>query len=149
MGDGRNLSSVDVMRVALFRPRKPLRRDITSIAPSIAPSTASRIRCRRKLFCPPSVAATKRNSDVLNWISNAPNGILTFRLFPPFLSLAPAVSTTSLNAADRRVVVTGMGIVSCLGNTLEDVTKSLHEAESGITFQEDFAELGIKKSKHQ
>ena len=46
--------------------------------------------------------------------------------------------------ADRRVVVTGMGIVSCLGNTLEDVTKSLHEAESGLTFQEEFAELGIK-----
>jgi len=59
---------------------------------------------------------------------------------------APAVSTTSLNAADRRVVVTGMGIVSCLGNTLEDVTKSLHEAESGITFQDKFAELGIKST---
>lgn len=40
--------------------------------------------------------------------------------------------------------MTGMGIVSCLGNTLEDVTKSLHEAESGLTFQEEFAELGIK-----
>jgi 3-oxoacyl-(acyl-carrier-protein) synthase len=37
-----------------------------------------------------------------------------------------------------------MGIVSCLGNTLEDVTKSLHECEPGITFQEEFAELGIK-----
>lgn len=37
-----------------------------------------------------------------------------------------------------------MGITSCLGNTLEDVTKSLHEAEPGITFSEEFAELGIK-----
>jgi 3-oxoacyl-[acyl-carrier-protein] synthase-1 len=46
--------------------------------------------------------------------------------------------------AERRVVVTGMGIVSCLGNTLEDVKKSLHEAEPGITFQDKFAELGIK-----
>lgn len=46
----------------------------------------------------------------------------------------------------RRVVVTGMGIVSCLGNTLEDVKKSLHEAESGITFSEEFAELGIKSN---
>ena len=27
----------------------------------------------------------------------------------------------------RRVVVTGMGIVSCLGNTLDDVADSLHE----------------------
>jgi 3-oxoacyl-(acyl-carrier-protein) synthase len=44
----------------------------------------------------------------------------------------------------RRVVVTGMGIVSCLGNTLEDVTKHLHEAESGISFNQEFADLGIK-----
>jgi len=48
--------------------------------------------------------------------------------------------------ADRRVVVTGMGITSCLGNTLEDVTKSLHEAEPGISFQDKFAELGIKSN---
>lgn len=67
-------------------------------------------------------------------------------LLSSFVLLAPAVSTTSLNAADRRVVVTGMGIVSCLGNTLDDVKKSLHEAESGITFQDDFAELGIKST---
>jgi 3-oxoacyl-(acyl-carrier-protein) synthase len=45
-----------------------------------------------------------------------------------------------------RVVVTGMGITSCLGNTIEDVTKSLHEADSGITFSEEFAELGIKSN---
>ncbi len=44
----------------------------------------------------------------------------------------------------KRVVVTGMGIVSCLGNTLEDVTKSLHEAQSGLSFSPEFAELGIK-----
>eukprot|EP00547_Thalassionema_nitzschioides_P007867 CAMPEP_0194210606 /NCGR_PEP_ID=MMETSP0156-20130528/8821_1 /TAXON_ID=33649 /ORGANISM="Thalassionema nitzschioides, Strain L26-B" /LENGTH=475 /DNA_ID=CAMNT_0038937969 /DNA_START=146 /DNA_END=1573 /DNA_ORIENTATION=+ len=44
----------------------------------------------------------------------------------------------------KRVVVTGMGIVSCLGNTLEDVKTSLHEAKSGITFSEECAELGIK-----
>jgi len=59
--------------------------------------------------------------------------------------ITPPSTSTSLNArADRRVVVTGMGIVSCLGNTLEDVKKSLHEATPGITFQEEFAELGIK-----
>lgn len=46
--------------------------------------------------------------------------------------------------ADRRVVVTGMGITSCLGNTLDDVKTSLHNAEPGITFQDQFAELGIK-----
>lgn len=37
-----------------------------------------------------------------------------------------------------------MGITSCLGNTLEDVKTSLHEAKSGITFADEFAELGIK-----
>jgi 3-oxoacyl-(acyl-carrier-protein) synthase len=47
-------------------------------------------------------------------------------------------------AYDRRVVVTGMGITSCLGNTLEDVTASLSEAKSGIKFSEKYAELGMK-----
>lgn len=37
-----------------------------------------------------------------------------------------------------------MGITSCLGNTLDDVLTSLKEAKSGITFAEEFAELGIK-----
>jgi 3-oxoacyl-[acyl-carrier-protein] synthase-1 len=46
--------------------------------------------------------------------------------------------------SQRRVVVTGMGITSCLGNTLEDVTTSLKNAEPGITFAEEFAELGIR-----
>ena len=46
--------------------------------------------------------------------------------------------------ANRRVVVTGMGIVSCLGNTLDDVKDHLHKAEAGISFQDEFAELGIK-----
>jgi len=43
-----------------------------------------------------------------------------------------------------RVVVTGMGITSCLGNTLDDVKDSLFNAKSGITFSEEYAELGIK-----
>lgn len=46
----------------------------------------------------------------------------------------------------RRVVVTGMGIVSCLGNTLEDVKTSLYNAESGLSFNEEFASLGIKSN---
>eukprot|EP00403_Amphidinium_massartii_P027498 CAMPEP_0178403300 /NCGR_PEP_ID=MMETSP0689_2-20121128/17295_1 /TAXON_ID=160604 /ORGANISM="Amphidinium massartii, Strain CS-259" /LENGTH=524 /DNA_ID=CAMNT_0020024245 /DNA_START=122 /DNA_END=1696 /DNA_ORIENTATION=- len=45
---------------------------------------------------------------------------------------------------ERRVVVTGMGIASCLGNTLEDVTTSLKEAKSGITFCEEFEKYGIR-----
>mmetsp|Transcript_10417 Transcript_10417/g.28796 ORF Transcript_10417/g.28796 Transcript_10417/m.28796 type:complete len:462 (-) Transcript_10417:77-1462(-) len=64
----------------------------------------------------------------------------------PTVSQNARQTTTELNA--RRVVVTGMGIVSCLGNTLEEVTKSLHEAKCGITFAEEFAELGIKSQVH-
>lgn len=51
---------------------------------------------------------------------------------------------TSLCMADRRVVVTGMGITSCLGNNLEDVKDSLYNAKPGISFQQEFADLGIK-----
>jgi len=48
--------------------------------------------------------------------------------------------------ADRRIVVTGMGITSCLGNNLEDVTESLREAKCGIEFSEKYAELGMKSN---
>ncbi len=36
----------------------------------------------------------------------------------------------------RRVVVTGMGIVSCLGNNKKAVTDSLRFAKSGISFNQ-------------
>ncbi|WP_331372915.1 beta-ketoacyl-ACP synthase I [Sinorhizobium chiapasense] len=44
----------------------------------------------------------------------------------------------------RRVVVTGLGIVSSIGNNAEEVTASLRDAKSGITFSPDFAENGFK-----
>jgi len=44
----------------------------------------------------------------------------------------------------RRVVVTGMGIVSSIGNNTAEVTESLREARSGISFSEDFAEHGFR-----
>jgi 3-oxoacyl-[acyl-carrier-protein] synthase-1 len=44
----------------------------------------------------------------------------------------------------RRVVVTGMGVVSCLGNSKESVTESLHDSKSGITFNETFKEMGLR-----
>ena len=44
----------------------------------------------------------------------------------------------------RRVVVTGMGIVSCLGNTLDDVSQSLKDCKSGITFNTKYEEIGMK-----
>ena len=44
----------------------------------------------------------------------------------------------------RRVVVTGMGLVSCLGNTKESVTESLRDGKSGISFNEDFEKMGLR-----
>ena len=44
----------------------------------------------------------------------------------------------------QRVVVTGIGIVSCLGNNASAVIDSLREGKSGITFREDYAELGMR-----
>ncbi len=44
----------------------------------------------------------------------------------------------------RRVVVTGMGIVSSIGNSTQEVLSSLHEARSGITRAEQFAQHGFR-----
>ena len=44
----------------------------------------------------------------------------------------------------RRVVVTGMGIVSSIGNNTQEVLASLHEAKSGIVAAEDHARLGFR-----
>ncbi|MDX2350398.1 MAG: beta-ketoacyl-ACP synthase I [Porticoccus sp.] len=44
----------------------------------------------------------------------------------------------------KRVVITGMGIVSPLGNDKETVTESLRECKSGIAFQEEFKEMGLR-----
>jgi 3-oxoacyl-[acyl-carrier-protein] synthase I len=44
----------------------------------------------------------------------------------------------------RRVVVTGLGIVSSIGNNATEVTESLRNAKSGISFSPDFAEHGFK-----
>jgi 3-oxoacyl-[acyl-carrier-protein] synthase-1 len=44
----------------------------------------------------------------------------------------------------RRAVITGLGIVSCLGNDKQAVTRSLREGISGIRLREDFAEMGLR-----
>lgn len=44
----------------------------------------------------------------------------------------------------RRVVVTGIGIVSCIGNDKETVLQSLREGQSGIQFKPEYAELGFR-----
>ncbi len=48
----------------------------------------------------------------------------------------------------RRVVVTGMGIVSSIGNTVQEVTASLHDARSGIVKADDYARLGFRCQVH-
>ncbi len=45
---------------------------------------------------------------------------------------------------ERRVVVTGMGVVSCLGNDVASVSTSLRESRSGIRFIPEYAELGLR-----
>lgn len=44
----------------------------------------------------------------------------------------------------KRVVVTGMGIVSCLGNDLDGVSRSLREGRSGIRYMPEYADLGMR-----
>lgn len=44
----------------------------------------------------------------------------------------------------RRVVVTGLGIVSCLGNNKEEVLASLQAQRSGIRFSQEYADLGLR-----
>ena len=44
----------------------------------------------------------------------------------------------------RRVVVTGMGIVGCLGNNKEEVLSSLLNQQSGIQFVADYKEQGLR-----
>ncbi|MGH8078537.1 MAG: beta-ketoacyl-ACP synthase I [Lysobacter sp.] len=44
----------------------------------------------------------------------------------------------------RRVVITGMGIVSCLGNDQASVSDSLREGRAGITHVAEYAELGLR-----
>ena len=43
-----------------------------------------------------------------------------------------------------RVVVTGMGVVSCLGTTIDEVKDSLFETKSGLSYCQEFADVGMK-----
>ncbi len=44
----------------------------------------------------------------------------------------------------RRVVVTGIGAVSCLGNSADEITESLKTGRSGIVYNENFEEMGLR-----
>ena len=48
----------------------------------------------------------------------------------------------------RRVVVTGIGIISCIGNDQDAVTQSLKEGKSGIVFAPKYAEMGFRSHIH-
>ncbi|WP_411286998.1 beta-ketoacyl-ACP synthase I [Phenylobacterium sp.] len=48
----------------------------------------------------------------------------------------------------RRVVVTGMGVVSSIGNTANEVLASLREARSGVVAAPEYAELGFRSQVH-
>jgi 3-oxoacyl-[acyl-carrier-protein] synthase-1 len=48
----------------------------------------------------------------------------------------------------RRVVITGMGIVSCLGNSQDEVYQSLLNSKSGISFAEEYKEHNLRSHIH-
>ena len=48
----------------------------------------------------------------------------------------------------KRVVVTGIGVVSCLGNNQEEVYQSLLNSKSGISFCEEYKEHNLKSNVH-
>ena len=48
----------------------------------------------------------------------------------------------------RRVVITGMGIVSCIGNNKDDVLTSLKNGKSGISAAPEYAEFGFRSQIH-
>ena len=47
---------------------------------------------------------------------------------------------------ERRVVITGMGIWSCLGKTLEEVRQSLYTGKSGIIFSQERKDAGFRSA---
>ncbi len=48
----------------------------------------------------------------------------------------------------KRVVVTGIGIISCLGNNQQEVYESLVNSKSGISFAEEYKEHNLKSNIH-
>jgi len=48
----------------------------------------------------------------------------------------------------RRVVITGLGVVSSIGTSSQEVTASLRDGKSGISFSDDYAEHGFRSRVH-
>jgi 3-oxoacyl-[acyl-carrier-protein] synthase I len=53
-----------------------------------------------------------------------------------------------MTANQRRVVVTGMGIVSCIGNNVEEVLASLKAGKSGIVAAPEYTQMGFRSQVH-
>ena len=48
----------------------------------------------------------------------------------------------------KRVVITGVGVVSCLGNNQDDVYQSLLKSKSGISFSDEYKEYNLRSNIH-
>ena len=48
----------------------------------------------------------------------------------------------------KRIVITGIGIVSCIGNDKDEVLGSLRQGHSGITFSEEYRDMGFRSHVH-
>ena len=44
----------------------------------------------------------------------------------------------------REVVITGMGLISCIGNDLETVSKNLKAGKSGIKLNQEYVDMGFR-----
>ena len=92
-------------------------------------------RILRQIACAAGVMALVPTSRQLHKPSARGPQRSTLRMSTQLESLEPQL---------KRVVITGMGIVSCLGNTLDDVADSLYHARSGIKHMPKYAEIGMK-----
>src|SRR5664279_4120704 len=61
-----------------------------------------------------------------------------------FRSASAGFLGMTMESRMRRVVITGMGIVSSIGNDAQEVLASLHSGRSGISRAEKYAELGFR-----
>ena len=50
--------------------------------------------------------------------------------------------------SNKRVVITGYGIISCIGNNKQEVLTSLKEVKSGISHCKEYEELGMRSHVH-
>ncbi len=48
----------------------------------------------------------------------------------------------------RRVVITGLGIVSSIGNNQQEVTAALKSGKSGLSFSQEYADMGFRSHVH-